>query len=476
MQIARASFGVDGQESARIGSLELLGGRFKTEPWPGRQIETSKEMEPPVSDLVIMNPPYTRDSLRYDQLSKADERAMKNREKVLLDPTVAHRTGSVGGFVVLGEQLTREKEGSTLAMVLPLTFATDVAGRECRIMLAERLYIDTIICSHDPTRIYFSENTSIGEILLIGRRQIQNEPRATRIVKLVWNPATPADADVLAQRILRKDLKDWGIIQDWPYERVIDGDWGSVQFLSVHLCNTFVDLRTGHIIPIIQLGALSVVGPEGRRIRDAFTRTNMPASSMRALWFNDTSLTQSLAVDPDCYIVSKGGKKDHLAKKYWQQRSRLLLPADPRLDTAKTLAVCLGEPVLGSRWIPVRPLENSGLMEKALCIWFNSSIGILAMLGGRTSKVLSRPRLSISDMRHMPVPRFDEETTRVLASVFDRLRRLPLGNLRDLETDRVRLQLDQAVTRELRIDPGLVASIRHDLSREPCITNRRYEQ
>ena len=475
MQIARASFGVEENGLARIGSLEFLGGRFKTEAWPGRQIETDEEIERPISDLVIMNPPYTRDSLRYDQLSKGDEQAMKGRERMLLQNTEAHRSGSVGGFTVLGEHLTKDRDGCTLAMVLPLTMATDYAGHKCRIMLAERFHIDTIICSHDPSRIYFSENTSIGEILLVCRRAGAGELRPTRVVKLARNPATPADADFLAQRIASRDMSGWGIIQYWPSELIQGGDWGAVQFLSTHLGDTFVELKLGKLLPIRELESLAYIGPEGRRTRAEFYSTDMPAGPMRALWRNDTSVTQTMAADTDCYIVPKEGGKEHLAAKYWGQRSRLLLPADPRLDTARTLAVCLPHPALGSRWIPVRPHEDAEVMEKALCTWFNSSLGILAMLGGRTSKVPSRPRLSISDMRRIPVPRLDETAARALASVFDRLGRLPLGNVQDLETDWVRLQIDQTVTSELRIDPELVTSIRRDLTREPSITNRRYE-
>ena len=39
-------------------------------------------------DLVIMNPPFTRDSLRHDQFSRADEQAIKKREKEVLGDDV----------------------------------------------------------------------------------------------------------------------------------------------------------------------------------------------------------------------------------------------------------------------------------------------------------------------------------------------------------------------------------------------------
>lgn len=475
MRIARASFGVEEDGLARVGSLEFLGGRFKTEAWPGRQIETDQEIERPVSDLVIINPPYTRDSLRYDQLSTADEYIMKKRESALLGDTVAHRSSGASGFVVLAEQLTRDVTGAVLAMVLPLTMASDFVGLRCRTMLAERFHIETIVCSHDPSRIYFSENTSISEMLVVCRRKSTETSRDSKVVKLIRNPATPADAYVLAQRIANDELGSWGMIHWWPQEKVVQGNWGAVQFYSKPLCDSFVDLCNGRILPIRRLGSFAYVGPEGRRTRDAFSNSAMPISFMRALWYNDSSVTQTMAAIPDRYIVEKSSDKKRLAAKYWEQRSRLLLPADPRLNTTKTLSVYLSQPVLGSRWVPIRPIDQSKSVEKALCVWFNSSLGILSILGDRTNKLISRPRLSLNDMRQIPVPRFEQEAVRALASVFDRLANLPLGNLRDLETDHIRLQIDDIVTREWRIDPEIIASIRHHLTREPAITNQRYE-
>ena len=56
--------------------------------------------------------------------------------------------------------------------------------------------------SHDPDRIFFSENTSIGEMLLICRRQHRGKPKPpTRVINLAKNPATPLDALDTAARI-----------------------------------------------------------------------------------------------------------------------------------------------------------------------------------------------------------------------------------------------------------------------------------
>ena len=75
MNIHRTLLGVfDGDPY--LGSLDFLAGQARLASWPSvtHQVETELEAEtPPPMDLVIMNPPFTRDSLRHDQFSRADE-------------------------------------------------------------------------------------------------------------------------------------------------------------------------------------------------------------------------------------------------------------------------------------------------------------------------------------------------------------------------------------------------------------------
>ena len=56
-----------------LGSLDFLSGQARLAAWPSatQQVESQQGTAepPPPMDLVIMNPPFTRDSLRHDQLS-----------------------------------------------------------------------------------------------------------------------------------------------------------------------------------------------------------------------------------------------------------------------------------------------------------------------------------------------------------------------------------------------------------------------
>ena len=78
MKIGRTFLGVDDAGDAYLGSLEFLDRQPMLMPWPGgaqavTQVDTGETMaaaEP--ADLVIMNPPFTRDSLRHDQFSREE--------------------------------------------------------------------------------------------------------------------------------------------------------------------------------------------------------------------------------------------------------------------------------------------------------------------------------------------------------------------------------------------------------------------
>ena len=191
-----------------LGSIDFLDGQARLAAWPTitQQVESGEETPlPSAMDLVIMNPPFTRDSLRHDQFSRKDELAIKEREKEILagqpHQAAARLSGSANAFMVLGDKILKQGAG-TLAMILPTVMATNPAAFHTRRYLAHRFYIDTIVSSHDPDRIFFSENTSIGEILLICRRWNGDEPKPpTRVINLARNPATPLDALDTAARI-----------------------------------------------------------------------------------------------------------------------------------------------------------------------------------------------------------------------------------------------------------------------------------
>ena len=489
MKIGRAFLGVDDAGDAYLGSLEFLDQNPKLMPWPNAaqtvsQIDSGDEIaQTDPADLVIINPPFTRDSLRHDQFSRADETKLKAREKRLFAKKPVHLSSMGSAFLVLADYINKA-ESSTIAAVMPLVAATNKSGFEIRRYLASRYHVETIVTSHDPGRIYFSENTSIGEMLLICRRWPDSDkPKPpTRIVNLAVNPPTPSDAISVAWAVEngRVEGQGYGTVQEWPESRIAVGDWGAVQFLSPYLCERFSELARGDLFRSTALGEIAKVGPAGQRIREAYRRSSMPdAQGRMALWQHDTNVTQTMSARPDTHIAAKP-QYAHRADRYWEQRSRLLLPTHLRLTTARATTVRLDTPVVGSLWVPCNidlPPHLVEEREKALCLFLNSSVGILSLLGDRTNKSPSYPNLSIDDLRKLTVPDFTatgESAIQTLATTYDSLADrtlLPLSRMDSCETRRA---LDAAICAALDIDPETVHTILRSLAAEPSITGKRY--
>ena len=313
MNIHRALLGVFGGEPY-LGSLDYLHGQARLAAWPStaQQVDTEQGMPepPPPMDLVIMNPPFTRDSLRHDQFSRKDEQAIKQREKQVLKGQTyreaARLSGSANAFMVLADKFLREDGVASLAVVLPTVMATNPAASQTRKYLAHRFHIDTIVSSHDPYRIFFSENTSIGEVLLVCRRWSGDGPKPpTRVVNLARNPATPVEALDTAARIERAGGKGDFTVQHVDSSRIERGDWSAVNYLSPFLVEAYRKLSETDpgTIPTVKLSTLADIGPAGQRIRDAYTHTDMPTQEgRRALWHHKTDVTQSMRAKTDIYI------------------------------------------------------------------------------------------------------------------------------------------------------------------------------
>lgn len=485
MKIGRAFLGVDAQGDTYLGSLEFLEHRQKLVSWTNAaQIDSGEEMstvEP--SDLVIMNPPFTRDSLRHDQFSAAEERKLKNREKTLFADKPTYMAGGSGAFLLLAEYINKSDTG-TLAAILPLVSATDVSGLGIRQHLGSRYHIETIVASHDPDRIYFSENTSIGELLLICRRWSGSEGSKppTHVVNLATNPSSPADAVSVAHAIENDTIESQGLgtVQAWPSELIAEGDWGAVQFLSPYLCQQFLALTRGELFQTTSLGEVAEVGPAGQRIREAYKKSAMPDRKGRmALWNHDTEVTQTMSSLADTHVVVNP-RFAHRADRYWQQRSTLLLTTRARLNTVRLFSVRTEQPVVGSSWVTCRPIvpdASQKNLEKAICAYLNSSVGILAILGNRTNRVPSYPRFSLDDLRRLSVPHFDvigDGAVWMLSLAYDSLSEQPLESLPRTDSCSVRRALDESVCSALSIDIETVKVIRSSLAAEPSIRGKRY--
>jgi len=183
---------------AHVGSLEFYGGQASLNAWPiSKQIDAQEVQQvhtPGKHDLVIMNPPFTRGDIRYDQFSESEEKLMKNREKKLFGKSPARLSHSGGLFLLLGEKLSDPRNG-IMAIIYPAASAGAPSANPIWKHLLDYFWVEVVVASHDPKRIFFSENTNISEILVVLRRHqdISDwQPPDAEFIRLSNNPVQPS--------------------------------------------------------------------------------------------------------------------------------------------------------------------------------------------------------------------------------------------------------------------------------------------
>ena len=178
-----------------------------------------------------------------------------------------------------------------------------------------------------------------------------------------------------------------------------------------------------------------------------------------------------MLAETDVYIEPKESKGD-LADSYWEQRSDLLLPHRLWLPLARVAAVMLQEKTLGSIWTPCRAKDPT--LAKALCLYLNSTLGLLALLGQRDNRKPSYPSFSLDTLRSVRVPdftRLSSDAREYLTQSFNWLQDKTLLPFPHMRQDPVREQIDNAITAVLDLDRDWIATIRRELAREPSIHN-----
>ena len=227
-----------------LGSLDLLATQLgKQQAWDmiaitAKSVEGKGEQEKDTGsalrdaefDLVVMNPPFTRDTGQEANKigvpnpmfaafgSKEEEqREMSKAAAKLLKGTSAHGNAGEGSeFLVLADR--KLKDGGILAMVLELSLMEGDAWEESR-QLLRKSYCDLILVSiaaKKDDELSFSADTGMAECLIIGRKTISNNKRATFVVLNERPTSTMTGASAAAQ-ILQLKKTNMRKLEDGPF-------------------------------------------------------------------------------------------------------------------------------------------------------------------------------------------------------------------------------------------------------------------
>jgi hypothetical protein len=144
------------------------------------------------ADLVIMNPPFTR----QERLPKEYKSALMKRLKGYED-CLHGQLGLYGYFILLADKFT--KENGRIALVLPATILRVKSAQGIRKLLTEKYQIEHIITAWE--RAAFSEGAQFREILLIAKKN-QPSNKSKCCVTLLKNlPHSIEDAIKITENI-----------------------------------------------------------------------------------------------------------------------------------------------------------------------------------------------------------------------------------------------------------------------------------
>ena len=450
--------------------------------------------------LVIMNPPFTRATGRggrsegglFGFIPDEEVRGAVVREYVRVRDLVRRDLQAIGrnAYRELGVEL-REllnigqagegllflylasryvEEGGRIAFVLPKSLLTGVSWFLARALLLEEFNVDHIVLSYDGAGGYnFSESTSLSEVLIVATKRRSDEGR-TRVTVLLRKPKTSLEARALAMKILREEgyLKLNG---SEVYVRVVDkrklkqriANWGALAAFPDPELVEFADgILSGELfgrtIPLKRLGEIASIGIDRHQFHDNFTRARLGApGAFPAVYGGAEAVRTKMAVEPNSGIVPRrrGGEL------FASFSSRLLVPDRIRVNTAHVISTYSREPVLSNIFYAVRLREGGEAAAKALCLWLNTTFGILSVLANRSETEGMFVSLKMTHWRLQPVldvTQLEPEVLKRLAEIFDRysereLRRLP-EQYDPSEIDLVRLSIDSEFLEAIGVSCG----------------------
>ena len=498
--------------SVMIGSLELLQSSnvmtlFNTSD-PAMRTgsageETAAQIQTEIRDfgydLVIMNPPFTRNVTREGAYadttaaafaafgaSEADQRQMAKRMGTLKKGTCFHgNAGIASAFAALAHK--KIKLGGVLALVLPLSAATGAAWDGLRKMLADHYTGLTVltIAAADNDDMSFSSDTGMAECLVVARRLRVDEPPddVNRFISLSHRPQGFAHASSLAKKAL--DGGPIRRIQDGPYgatplmtgeelagkmitaPRGSDGaGWGAVRLSDFSVAqaafslsrsklwlpgNTAsVELKVALLSNIGKLGTyhLDIIGPPSRGPFDKIDAS--PTATYPALWNHNAKNETRMVCAPDSQLQVRQGMESKAAN-VWATASRAHLNLDFRFNSQPLTAAFTEQASLGGRAWPNVTLDDKQF-DYAFAVWANSTLGLVCFWWHSNRQVAGRGTTTIRAAESLPsldLRCLTDEQLLVAETTFDEFRDKDLKPAYLADADPNRALLDRRVICDL---------------------------
>ncbi|MBS7614564.1 hypothetical protein KEJ18_02365, partial [Candidatus Bathyarchaeota archaeon] len=187
-------------------------------------------------------------------------------------------------------------------------------------------------------------------------------------------------------------------------------NWGKlISFTDPWLTTQAMELLEGQIqtgdkkvaVPLKQIGKIAKIGIDAHQFHDAFVKAEEETPGTKpSLYGGGEEVRSKIFNQPNACILPKNKKAQKIFKEY---SSTLLIPERIWLDTAHVTSIFTSEPVLSNIFYSVRLKKVSENRAKALCLWQNTTWGILAILASREETIGRWMRLKMGHWKLLPV-------------------------------------------------------------------------
>ena len=516
-------YGRQSDGTVTIGSLELLQSSsvmtlFNTSDPAMRTGSTGEEAAAHVFvdipdegfDIVIMNPPFTRNTTHESAYSDASmaafaafntteltQRDMSKRMTQLKKGTAYHgNAGIASAFASLGHRKLRA--GGVLALVLPLSAAVGMSWQKFRNLLSQD-YTDVSVLSiaANGRAMAFSSDTAMAECLVVARKLRKDEQSSDEIdfTSFEHRPLGVAHSAAIASAFA-KGVKVRGI-KDGPYGGTpltvgdeqagemlnapcgVKGEaWPAVRLSDAAVAQTAyalsgsvlwlpgaakaVEINIAPLGDLANLGLyhLDIIGDPPRGPFDKVAAS--PTATYPALWNHNASKEKRMLCEPDSQLIVRQGLEQK-ASSAWASASRAHLNAEYTFGAQPLAVAVTGQNSLGgSAWPNV--IFDNGRFDYAFAVWGNSTLGLLSYWWHSSRQQSSKARMTVRTAETMPVLDLHTLSVEQLAKaeeIFEEFRELDLKPAYLADADANRALLDRRVVCDLLgFDEDTYAAVR----------------
>ena len=282
----------------------------------------------------------------------------------------------------------------------------------------------------------------------------QNLKGILRFVNLRSNMDDPLSAMAVARSLLaaKQSVRpveiltgdtSWGELTPVPQDRLTSESWAYTAFTQSWLTETSVSLmqestaETLHL-PLAPLEDQCALGPYHMQIKNPqqglFTigeTTDPSRLGEPALWHHKSTQITTLQTAANARLYSRDDRNSQGQAQMLSRAGRVHLASELRHAPQRLAAVLTDEPMLGVRsWITLRPYDKRPGVEQALCLWLNSSLGLLLRIAHANRPYLGRSSLPHEKARTLLVlntRKLSDEQLGHAVDLFESLKSKSLG-------------------------------------------------